>query len=198
MRYPSTIRVHPRGRQRAIPFPFRAKLMRENEMSTKDTNDSLITSVVASFASRPDVTPDDIVDLVRKLRSEVGLEQTAAGEAEAAPAAPAATDGPGAASAATATPALPLSQAVTRDKVFCLCCGRGFKMLKRHLGSEHGLTELQYRRMFDLPEDMPLVAPSYSERKADYAKQAGFGKHDRHATAEDDSSRSKRGERVSS
>ncbi|ETX16324.1 MucR family transcriptional regulator [Roseivivax halodurans JCM 10272] len=135
-------------------------------MSVKDSNEGLIAAVVASFAARPDVTPDEIVDLVRKLRREVD---------ETAPQ----VDAP---ARDVAEPALPISQAVTRDKVYCLCCGKGFKMLKRHLGSEHGLTELQYRQMFDLPEDMPLVAPSYSERKADYAKQAEFGKHKRHTS----------------
>ena len=76
-------------------------------------------------------------------------------------------------------PAMPVDRAVTRDKVYCLCCGKGFKMLRRHLGAEHGLTEAEYRTMFDLPEDTPLVAPSYSEKKAEYAREAGFGKHRR-------------------
>ena len=35
----------------------------------------------------------------------------------------------------------------------------------------------------DLPEDMPLVAPSYSRKKAAHAKQAGFGKYDRSVQA---------------
>ncbi|MEH6360443.1 MAG: MucR family transcriptional regulator [Amylibacter sp.] len=64
------------------------------------------------------------------------------------------------------TPALPINQAVTQNQVFCLCCGKGFKMIKRHLGVEHGLTEGEYRKLFDLPESMPLVAPSYSDKKA--------------------------------
>ncbi|MHA6345481.1 Ros/MucR family transcriptional regulator [Roseivivax sp. CAU 1761] len=149
-------------------------------MSVKDTNESIIASIVASYAARPDVTPDDIVDLTRKLRAE--LVGGSAGAAARPPAA--------ATTRAGTVPALPLSEAVTRDKVYCLCCGRGFKMLKRHLGSEHGLSEAQYRRMFDLPEDMPLVAPSYSERKADYAKQAGLGKHERSSVAGDASSES--------
>lgn len=145
-------------------------------MSTNDSNEGLIAAAVASFASRPDVTSDDIVDLVHKLRAEMADSKPAVSEAapEEAPAA--------ARQASAAQPAIPLSQAVTRERVYCLCCGKGFKMLKRHLGSEHGLTEMQYRRMFDLPEDMPLVAPSYSERKADYAKKSGFGKHERAST----------------
>jgi predicted transcriptional regulator len=59
-------------------------------------------------------------------------------------------------------------------------------MLKRHLGSEHGLTEAEYRTMFNLPADFPLVAPSYSRRKADHAKQAGFGKYERAASRASD------------
>ena len=72
---------------------------------------------------------------------------------------------------------------MTEDTIFCLCCGKGFKMLKRHLGAEHGLTEAEYRAMFNLPADMPLVAPSYSRKKAEYAKEAGFGKYSRKGPA---------------
>ena len=52
-------------------------------------------------------------------------------------------------------------------------------MLKRHLKAEHGLTEDEYRARFDLPADMPLVAPNYSERKAAYAKRVGLGRYQR-------------------
>lgn len=81
----------------------------------------------------------------------------------------------------TPRPAIPIEQAVTEDKVYCLCCGRGFTMLKRHLKAEHGLTEDEYRALYGLPEDMPLVAPAYSERKAAYAKRVGLGKYQRDA-----------------
>ena len=74
------------------------------------------------------------------------------------------------------------AQSVTRDEIFCLCCGKGFKMLKRHLGAEHGMTEEDYRAAFDLPPSMPLVAPSYSERKAAYARKAGLGTYARERT----------------
>ena len=75
--------------------------------------------------------------------------------------------------------AAPGEQPMTDDTIFCLCCGKGFKMLKRHLGAEHGLTEAEYRVMFNLAADAPLVAPSYSKRKAEYAKRAGLGKYSR-------------------
>ncbi|EAQ01997.1 putative mucR family transcriptional regulatory protein [Pseudooceanicola batsensis HTCC2597] len=125
------------------------------------TKKDMIATIVASFASRPDATPDAIVELYNRLMDEAGEE----------------TGTP--APQGTAVPALPLDRAVTEDKVYCLCCGRGFKMLKRHLGAEHGLTEAEYRAMFGLPADFPLVAPNYSRKKASHAKQAGFGKYDR-------------------
>ncbi|WP_254772005.1 Ros/MucR family transcriptional regulator [Pseudooceanicola nitratireducens] len=120
----------------------------------------MIATIVASYAARPDSTPDAIVELYNKLMG-------GAGETPEPP------------QTGAVKPALPLDRAVTEDKVYCLCCGRGFKMLKRHLGAEHGLTEAEYRTMFGLPADFALVAPSYSRKKASHAKQAGFGKYDR-------------------
>ncbi|MGY3439959.1 MucR family transcriptional regulator [Marinovum sp. KMM 9879] len=127
--------------------------------------------IVAAYASRQDVGPEEIVALYRRLAEEFsrpsGLTKSTA--------LPAREDG--------MRPALPLDQAVSEDRVTCLCCGRSFKMLKRHLGSEHGMTESAYRAAFDLPEDFPLVAPSYSRKKADHAKQAGLGKYARSVVA---------------
>ncbi|OOY26068.1 MucR family transcriptional regulator [Thioclava sediminum] len=134
---------------------------------------NIIATVAAAYAARADVTADQVVDLVAKLSAQFGEEL---GEASASHAADTATAN---ASHARPQPALPIEDAVTEDKVFCLCCGRGFKMLKRHLGSEHGLSEDEYRTLFNLPADMPLVAPSYSARKAAYAKKVGLGKHSR-------------------
>ncbi|MBN9677833.1 MucR family transcriptional regulator [Salipiger bermudensis] len=131
-------------------------------MSAEDKKQEQVSRIVAAYASRPDVTPDEIVALYRRLSGE--LDDV---PAEVAPA------------RAGMQPALPLEQAVTEDKVYCLCCGRGFKMLKRHLGAEHGMTEAEYRTAFGLPEDFPLVAPSYSRKKAAHAKEAGLGKYDR-------------------
>lgn len=127
---------------------------------TDQSRKDMIAAIVSSYAARPDSTPDAIVELYNKLMDD-------AGELPATPA------------TATAKPALPIERAVTEDKVYCLCCGRGFKMLKRHLGAEHNLTEAEYRTMFGLPADFALVAPSYSRKKASHAKQAGFGKYDR-------------------
>ncbi len=127
-----------------------------------EDKNTLVAQIVASYAARPDATIESIVALTTKLTAELG----------AAPVAPVKPQ----------VSSLSANTAVTRDKVFCLCCGKGFKMLKRHLGAEHGMTEQAYREAFNLTEDYPLVAPSYSERKANYARSVGFGKYTRSAT----------------
>lgn len=137
-------------------------------MTKSDSKTDLLAAVAASYAARPDVSADDIVALVAKLRREFGEVDSAIPSEGMAHRLP-----------GRAEPAIPVEKAVTHDKVFCLCCGKGFKMLKRHLGAEHGLTESAYRAMFSLSEDIPLVAPSYSDRKASYARKVGFGKYDR-------------------
>ncbi|NUH64940.1 MucR family transcriptional regulator [Sulfitobacter sp. S0837] len=132
-------------------------------------SDTAIATIVSGFASRSDVTIDDILTLVDRLRA------TAPAQTQSETVIP----GLAVAPKARAIPAAAVEQTMTEDTIFCLCCGKGFKMLKRHIGAEHGLTEAEYRVMFNLPADAPLVAPSYSKRKAEYAKRAGLGKYTR-------------------
>ena len=131
-------------------------------MDHDDSRHEILARVVAAYAGRSDVSVDDIAALTVRMTESLGLAPTSASMS------------PGA-----VAPAVPLDRAVTHDRVFCLCCGKGFRMLKRHLGAEHGLTEAEYRARFDLPEEFPLTAPSYSRIKADYAKKAGLGKYAR-------------------
>ena len=55
-------------------------------------------------------------------------------------------------------------------------CGFRGQMLKRHLGTVHGLTVLQYRKRWDLSRDHVVTAPSYSERRSLEAKRLGLGR----------------------
>lgn len=130
---------------------------------------SLVAQIVASYAARPDATVDSIVALAARLSAE--LTEASVPAAQAQPLRSSAN--------------LTAETAVTHERIFCLCCGKGFKMLKRHLGAEHGLTEEAYREAYHLPEDYPLVAPGYSERKASYARSVGFGKYSRNAVEVD-------------
>lgn len=108
-----------------------------------------ICGIVSSFAARQDSSVEQIVDLFVRLNS-VGNR--------------------------TGARILPVEQKNSDGHVCCLLCGKGFKMLKRHLRTAHGLSEMEYRIQFGLSEDLPLVAPEYSRRKADQAREAGFGR----------------------
>lgn len=155
-------------------------------MNVKDSMEELndqsldaVSRIVASYAGRADTTQDDILALTQRLMPVLGQGAPARGTAMPV-AAPVELSAP----RELMTPAVPIEQAVSDDKVTCLCCGKSFTMLKRHLKAEHGMTEEDYRAAFGLSDDFPLVAPKYSERKAAYAKQVGLGKYERAADAE--------------
>lgn len=78
------------------------------------------------------------------------------------------------------SPAIPIKRSVTPDLIFCLEDGKGFKSLKRHLSSHYGMTPEQYRAKWGLPEDYPMVAPNYSAKRSQLAKDNGLGKKGSH------------------
>lgn len=73
-------------------------------------------------------------------------------------------------------PAVPVRRSVGRDHLICLVCGKKQRMLKRHLTSEHQLMPDEYRRLFDLKPDYPMVAPSYAEMRREFALKIGLGR----------------------
>jgi predicted transcriptional regulator len=122
-----------------------------------------ICRIVSAFAARSDATVDKIVELFRKLSlaQPQGFQQTNEGSAKTG----------------AGTSQISMTEAVQDDVVVCLCCGKSFKMLKRHLRAEHDLSESEYRFRFGLDEAMPLVAPAYSRKKADQARRSGLGRY---------------------
>jgi len=50
------------------------------------------------------------------------------------------------------------------------------KMLKRHLRSTYGMTPEEYRAKWNLPADYPMVAPTYAEKRSEFAKAIGLGR----------------------
>ena len=74
------------------------------------------------------------------------------------------------------TPAVSVRSSVKPDKITCLECGTKFKMLKRHLGVDHGLTPDAYRTRWNLPADYPMAAPDYVAMRAELAKKIGLGR----------------------
>lgn len=83
--------------------------------------------------------------------------------------------------AKTKEPAVPVKKSVFNDHLVCLECGGSFKILKRHLHTDHNLTLDEYRQRFSLPRDYPMVAPDYAEMRSKLAHQIGLGQGGRAA-----------------
>jgi predicted transcriptional regulator len=73
-------------------------------------------------------------------------------------------------------PAVSVRASVKLDAIACLECGAKLKVLKRHLGSDHGLTPAEYRARWSLPASYPMVAPDYAARRKELAVKIGLGR----------------------
>jgi predicted transcriptional regulator len=80
-------------------------------------------------------------------------------------------------------PAVPIKRSVTPDYIVCLEDGSQLKMLKRHLRNEFDMSPDQYRRRWGLPADYPMVAPNYSKKRSQLAKNTGLGTQPRRKRA---------------
>lgn len=72
-------------------------------------------------------------------------------------------------------PAVPIDISVTPDYIVCLEDGKRFKMLKGHLRSAYDMSPEEYREKWGLPENYPMVAPNYREKRVRMAKDMGLG-----------------------
>lgn len=68
-----------------------------------------------------------------------------------------------------------IQKSVTDEFIICLEDGERFKSMKGHLGSKYNLTPDQYRAKWGLSEDYPMVAPAYSEKRSQLARDHRFG-----------------------
>ena len=78
-------------------------------------------------------------------------------------------------------PAVPVRRSITPDYLVCLEDGRKFKSLKRHLRTKYNMSPVEYRAIWNLPKDYPMVAPNYAKARSDLAKQMGLGQGGRQA-----------------
>ena len=73
-------------------------------------------------------------------------------------------------------PAVPVEQSIGDDFLVCLEDGERLTMLTRYLRTQHNMTPEEYRAKWGLPPDYPMVAPSYSRRRSQLAKDQGLGR----------------------
>jgi predicted transcriptional regulator len=131
-----------------------------NEMTATDqTAVDLTANVVAAFVSNNSISATDLPGLIASIHTAItGLSAPApAPEAE------------------KPVPAVPIKKSITPDYIISLEDGKRYKSLKRHLGGR-GLTPADYRAKWGLPNDYPMVAPSYAAQRSELAKSMGLGR----------------------
>jgi predicted transcriptional regulator len=120
---------------------------------------ALTTEIVASHVSNNTVAVSELGELIRQVYSSLNtLSPVPVPEQPERP-----------------QPAVAIKKSVTPEYIICLEDGKKLKMLKRHLKTRYDMTPEEYRKRWLLPDDYPMVAPSYAQQRSDLAKKIGLG-----------------------
>ena len=119
------------------------------------------TEIVAAYVSQNHIQKDDLPTLIKSVHAKLGeivegVKSSIEPDRE--------------------VPAVSIKKSVRHDYLICLTCGKHFRTLKRHLGTDHGMTLDEYKAHWSLPSTYPSTAPAYSERRSSLAKKAGLGR----------------------
>lgn len=121
---------------------------------------ALTARIVAAYVVKHKIPTAQVPDLIgHTFRALKGLGQE-----------PAASEVP-----ETKRPAVPVRQSIKDDYLISLEDGQKFKSLKRHLMVQYGMTPEEYRSKWSLPSDYPMVAPNYSAKRSELARETGLG-----------------------
>lgn len=120
----------------------------------------MTVDIIAAYISRNPLEASQIPDAIHRVFDTLAGVSASPAVGKAAPRAP----------------AVPVRRSVMADYIVCLEDGRKLKMLKRHLKTAYNLTPDEYRSRWNLPSDYPMVAPSYAQRRSDFAKKIGLGR----------------------
>ena len=126
-----------------------AKSIEQNEILRMAVD--IVSAYVGNNTVATDQVPDVISSVYASLSSLDGLQS----EANAEP----------------LKPAVSVRRSVNPDYIVCLEDGKKLKMLKRHLRAAYNMTPDDYRAKWGLPADYPLVAPSYSSQRSEFAQK---------------------------
>lgn len=118
----------------------------------------LTTEIVSSYAGHNALAPDQLAELINRVHSTLATLDAPEGSDKPAP-----------------EPAVPVRRSIKNSEIVCLECGRGQKMLKRHIATAHDLTPGEYRVKWNLRTNYPMVAPDYAKRRSEMAKKIGLG-----------------------
>ncbi|MGB5724434.1 MAG: MucR family transcriptional regulator [Parasphingorhabdus sp.] len=132
--------------------------MTEEEIALNEMLITFTSDIVAAHVSNNSVAVSDLPLIINSVHGALaGLSGQAAEQARP-------------------DPAVPIKSSIKPDYVVCLEDGKKLKMLKRHLMTHYGMTPEDYRAKWGLPNDYPMVAPNYAEKRRQLAKAIGLGK----------------------
>lgn len=128
-------------------------------MEDAETLVTLTADIVAAHVSNNSVAISDIPLIIRSVHEALaGLSTNAAPVPE------------------PQQPAVSVRSSVKPDYIVCLEDGKKLTMMRRYLMTNFGMTPDEYRAKWNLPKDYPMVAPNYSERRRELAKEIGLGR----------------------
>jgi predicted transcriptional regulator len=134
------------------------------ETIVENSDDTLIveltSDVIAAYVSNNPVSTTDLPNLIGEVHKAFSAIVGKSAEAEKV----------------DLKPAVNPKKSVFRDYIICLEDGKQFKSLKRHLRSHFDMSPEEYREKWGLAPDYPMVAPSYSERRSNLAREKGLGR----------------------
>ncbi len=119
----------------------------------------MTTDIVSSYLSHNSVPAENVPDLIKSVHSTMTGVCLSEEKAEQ-----------------KAKPAVPVSKSIADDHIVCLEDGKKLKMLKRYLRSQYNMSPDEYRQKWNLPSDYPMVAPAYSRKRSQFAKDIGLGR----------------------
>lgn len=132
--------------------------MTEEEIALNEMLITFTSDIVAAHVSNNSVAVSDLPLIISSVHGALaGLSGQAAEQARP-------------------DPAVPIKSSIKPDYIVCLEDGKKLKMLKRHLMTHYGMTPEDYRAKWGLPNDYPMVAPNYAEKRRQLAKAIGLGK----------------------
>jgi predicted transcriptional regulator len=119
---------------------------------------TLTAQIVSAHVAANDVSPVQLPGLIRDVYQALATVEQAPAEF------------------IKAEPAVAVKKSVFEDHILCLDCGQSFKMLKRHISTDHQMTPAEYRTKWGLPSSYPMIAAEYAATRSKLAKAIGLGR----------------------
>lgn len=135
--------------------------MNSIEQMRESSFNDVVVKIVAAYVSNNAIRPSDVPGLIESVHRS--LKQLAVGRGDQSPLM-------GAVHKPTKAQ---ISKSVQTTGLVSFVDGKVYQTLKRHLSS-HGLGPASHRKRYGLPDDYPMVSPSYSARRSNLAKAVGL------------------------